>query len=278
MPILPNVLPNVDMSFSEGSAARLENGRAAVGGDLHLTYGVAEEECEGHGLSLHHTATWGEHLSDAPDFVHLAFVEGARDNSGDNNTRALVVGGACGVSAENQVGSVHRVAWAPNPCHAGQQGIRLKGRESSVVCGWQATYPQRLSRLMAQRASTLRALRSGEKNPLPHHAQGCEVVGAFGLRLGQFPGDRPVNTTVGSSACILLGDAAIRSGLEEPPQGFLNPMCSGEARCHLDGVPLKPPEPCAVEAPFGEAPGGGVTCFNTKVLEVGDHGRDWPFN
>ena len=36
--------------------------------------------------------------------------------------------------------------------------------------------------------------------------------------------------------------------------------------------------PGAVQAPFGEAPDGGVTCFNTKVLEVCDHGCDWPFD
>ena len=58
VPFLPNVLPNVGVSFSKGSATRLENGRAAVGSDLHLTRGVAEEERKGHGLSLHHAASW----------------------------------------------------------------------------------------------------------------------------------------------------------------------------------------------------------------------------
>ena len=115
VPFLPNVLPNVGVIFPIGGAASLENGWAAIGRDLNLTRGVAEEEREGHGLSLHHAAAWGQHLSDTPNFVHLAVFEGARNNSGDNNPRARVVGGARGVSSEDQVGCVHSVAWAPNP-------------------------------------------------------------------------------------------------------------------------------------------------------------------
>ena len=46
----------------------------------------------------------------------------------------------------------------------------------------------------------------------------------------------------------------------------------------MDGVRLKLPKPRALQASFGEAPGGGVASFHAKVLEVGDHGRDRPFD
>ena len=104
------------------------------------------------------------------------------------------------------------------------------------------------------------------------------MVGALGLRLGQFSGNRPIHAAFGPCTCILLGDAAIRGGLEKPPQGFLNPIRSGEARRHLDRVPLKLPEPGAVEAACGEGPGKGVAGFDAKVLEVRDHGCDRPFD
>ena len=51
-----------------------------------------------------------------------------------------------------------------------------------------------------------------------------------------------------------------------------------EAGSHLDDVSLKLPKPRALQASFGEAPGGGVASFHAKVLEVGDHGRDGPFD
>ena len=59
VPFIPNILPNVGMGLTKGTAARLEDGWATVGSDLDLAHRVAEEECEGQGLTLNHTRTWG---------------------------------------------------------------------------------------------------------------------------------------------------------------------------------------------------------------------------
>ena len=212
----------------------------------HFTRRVAKEEREGQGLSLHHAATRGQYLSDAPDLLEVAFTKGAGNNGGSDNTCAWVVGGACGVSTKHQVASVHDMGLAPYPLHAGRGSTRRKGRESRVFRGRQAADPQRFSgppglellpvgrrggapstpplalkqdvpevgRFVTQRASALGAFRGGEKSPLPYHAQSREVVGALRLRLCQSPGNRPVHTTDGASPCILLGNAAVSRRLE----------------------------------------------------------------
>ena len=72
MPFLLNVLRNVGVSLTKGGAARLEDGRAAVGSDLYLACGVAQKERKGHGLTLYHASPWRQHLSDAPYLGYLA--------------------------------------------------------------------------------------------------------------------------------------------------------------------------------------------------------------
>ena len=76
--------------------------------------------------------------------------------------------------------------------------------------------------LVAQRALAPRALHSGEKRSLPHHAQGRGLDGTLGLLLKQFPGHRPVETTLGSISCVLLGDAEVCFVLQSSAKCFLH--------------------------------------------------------
>ena len=145
VPLLPHVLPDVGVGGSEGGAACLKDGRATVNGDRHFTRRVAKEKREGQSLTLHHAATRGQYLSDAPDLLKVAFTKGAGDNGGSDNTCARIVGGACGVSTKHQVASVHDLGLAPNPFPAGRSSTRRKGRESRVFRGRQAADPQRFS-------------------------------------------------------------------------------------------------------------------------------------
>ena len=94
---------------------------------------------------------------------------------------------------------------------------RRGGSPSTPPLALEQNVPQ-VGRLAAQRAAAFGSLCGGEESPSPHHAQSCEVIGAFGLSPGQLPGNRPVDPAVGTSASILLRDAAVRSELEEPPQ------------------------------------------------------------
>ena len=92
---------------------------------------------------------------------------------------------------------------------------RRGGSPSTPPLALEQNVPQ-VSVLLAQRASPFGSLHSGEESPLPHRAQSREVVGPLGLLPEQLPGNSPVNATVGTSSSILLGDALIRSVLEEP--------------------------------------------------------------
>lgn len=66
--------------------------------------------------------------------------------------------------------------------------------------------------------------------------------------------------------------------LKDTAKSFFHPVNSGEARNDMDSVFRKAPEPRTLQAPRREAPGVWVASFHAKVLEVGDHGRDWAFD
>ena len=68
VPVLPHFFPDVGVGGLEKGALRLRDGRFTVHRGINLAFGVLEQKCKGHCLSLHHTSKRRENLRQPAHF------------------------------------------------------------------------------------------------------------------------------------------------------------------------------------------------------------------